>query len=105
ETRLIKGEGIIRSPHAMERFIGRCDAGGRGEEPIAKQVEPLFGCRLDLRIAVAEMPVGRARADARGARGFIKREALRPMFGNQPSSRGDERLFEVSVMVAVSGEL
>src|SRR5690348_12825738 len=51
------------------------------------------------------MTVGSARTDAGCARSFVKRETLRPVFGDKPACSCDQRLFEVPMMVAVSGEL
>ena len=51
-------------------------------------------------VAVAEMPIGRGRTDARPARGFCEGEPGRPLLGDQLERGAHQRLFQIAVMVA-----
>ena len=51
-------------------------------------------------VAVAEMAVGRRRADAGPARGLGEGEARRALLGDQFQRRADQRLLEIAVVVA-----
>src|SRR6266446_1115223 len=51
-------------------------------------------------VAVAEMPVGRCRADAGESCRLRKGEPGRPLAGDQVERRADQRLLEIAVMVA-----
>src|SRR5262245_35151169 len=73
-------------------------------EPLAKELEALLGGRLDTGVAVAEMPIGCAGADAGAARCFVEAEAGRPVLRNQPASRCDQCFLEIAMMVAGPSE-
>src|SRR6266550_4346817 len=51
-------------------------------------------------VAVAEMPIGRRRADAGKSRRLRKGEPGGPLAGDQIERRTDQRLLEIAVMVA-----
>ena len=85
---LLHRETIVGSAHACEGFIGIRRPGGGRFKPVAEELETLLGSCLDQGIAVAEMPIGGAGADPGAARCFVQREALRSVFGNEPSCRG-----------------
>ena len=53
-------------------------------------------------VAVAEMAVGRGRADAGLARGLGEGEARRALLGNQVEGGVDQRLAQVAVMIAAA---
>src|SRR5262245_25836626 len=89
----------------MQRLIRRNHPLCRSEQAVAEQIEPLLRSCLDESIAVTKMTVWSTGAHSGSTRGFIEGEALRTMFGNQPAGRGNQCLFQVSVVVAVSGEL
>ena len=50
-------------------------------------------------VAVAEMAIGRGRADTGGARGIGEGEARWTAFRDQLERRLDQRLFEIAVMI------
>ena len=52
------------------------------------------------RVAVAEMPVGRGRADPGSPRGLGEGEPRWSLLGNQIQRRADQRFAQVAVMVA-----
>ena len=51
-------------------------------------------------VTVAEMPIGRRRADAGKARGLGEGEARRALLGDQLQRGADQRLAQIAVMIA-----
>ena len=68
-----------------------------------RRLELLEAAQRDARhqlVAVAEMPIGRRRADAGQARRLGEGEAGRALLGDQLQRRVDQRLVQIAVMIA-----
>jgi len=70
-----------------------------------KQLEALARNVCDQRLAVAVMPVRCGRADARRARGLREGEAGEPALGDEIERRPDQRLAQMTVMVAAAARV
>ena len=71
-----------------------------GGQALLEVLEAALGDVGHQRVAVAEMAVGRGRADAGLARGLGEGEPRRSLLGNEIQRRADQRLAQVAVMVA-----
>src|SRR6478735_5824270 len=62
--------------------------------------EPAQGHTGEQLVAIAKMPIGRGRTDARRARRLRKGKAARPLFGDQVERGPHQGLLEIAVMIA-----
>src|SRR5277367_1254271 len=96
---------------AGEFEIGLAELVQRGERvgtalvprPRQRRLELLEAAQRHVRqqlLAVAEMPIGRRRADPGEARGLGESEAGRALLGDQFQGGADQRLAQIAVMIA-----
>src|SRR5262249_2703776 len=97
---LVAGEGEIGAAELLEggECIGRTVV-PRLVERLCEALEAALRHVDHEGVAIAKMPVGRRRADARRTRGFREGEAGRPVPLDQIERRPDQRLLEVAVMI------
>ena len=94
-------EGEISFAETVERRhrIGTAVVPGLGE----RRLELLEAAQRDVRqefVTVAEVPIGRRRADTGPTGGLCKRESGGAFFGNEFQRGAQQRLFQVAVVVA-----
>ena len=104
ERRLVAGESEIGLADPLERGdgVGAAVVPGLREQRLELLEAALRDAGQQF-VAVAEMPVGRGRADAGHARGIGKGETGRALFRDQVERRLQQRLFQIAVMIAALG--
>jgi hypothetical protein len=99
--RLVAREGQIGSPHALERRKrARAAFIPSSCQPLLELLKAAASNIRHQRIAVAEVAVGRCRADTGLARRLRKGEPRRPLLGDEIQRRADQRLAQIAVMIA-----
>src|SRR5262245_43289538 len=94
-------EDQIGSAHALERRKrARAAFIPGGRQPLLELLKAAASNIRHQRIAVAEVAVGRCRADAGLAGGLCKGETRRPLLGNEVQRRAEQRLAQIAVMIA-----
>src|SRR5262245_2311845 len=98
---LVTREGQIGTPHALERRKrARAAFIPGGRQSLLELLKAAARNIRHQRIAVAEVAVGRRRADTSLAGRLRKGDTRRALLGNEVQRRADQRLAQIAVMIA-----